>query len=238
MLQSFARSALFPRALQRLAERGYGYATTVNAGVNLSDRKTLKKFIGVTDCLGEEADARGTLTSLLEELRQAVSSLPADADYRRAVEAITDYRLKVLAANPSDAAVEEVLDCHLEEAILETREELRLVPLVGGELMSTYAVRAADGPASERNDRCHPIARSLDTDRSPSPPLPVAPSTHPTLPTPKNPTEYKPWDVPAGTEVPVFDYTEADEVLGKSTIAHKTGQTVVPPPPPMPPRTN
>jgi NADH dehydrogenase (ubiquinone) 1 alpha subcomplex subunit 5 len=131
MLQSLARSALFPRALQRLAERGY--ATTVNAGVNLTDRKTLKKFIGVTDNLGEQADARGALTSLLEELRAAVGALPPDADYRRAVEAITDYRLKVLAANPSDAAVEEVLDCHLEEAIVETREELRLVPLVGGE---------------------------------------------------------------------------------------------------------
>lgn len=147
MLQSLARSALFPRALQRLAERGY--ATTVNAGVNLSDRKTLKKFIGVTDCLGEEQDARGTLTTLLQELRGAVASLPADADYRRAVEAITDYRLKVLSANPSDAAVEEVLDCHLEEAILETREELRLVPLVGGELQVLIVARRSS-EAKER----------------------------------------------------------------------------------------
>lgn len=125
--------AVLPRALQRLATRGFATTTLDAGGVNLSDRKTLKKFIGVTDCLGEEADARGTLTSLLEELRRTVAGLPADADYRRAVEAITDYRLKVLAANPSDAAVEEVLDCHLEEAILETREELRLVPLVAGE---------------------------------------------------------------------------------------------------------
>jgi hypothetical protein len=65
--------------------------------------------------------------------------------------------------------------------------------------------------------------------------LPPRRHTHRNPPKPPK-TEYKPWDVPAGTEVPVFDYTEADEVLGKSTVAHKTGQTVVPPPPPMPPR--
>lgn len=123
---------LLPGAVRRIAERGFAATTLDAAGLNLSDRKTLKKFIGVTDCLGEEPDARGTLTSLLEELKGKVASLPADADYRRAVEAITDYRLKVLASNPTDAAVEEVLDCHLEEAILETREELRLVPLVAG----------------------------------------------------------------------------------------------------------
>jgi hypothetical protein len=34
----------------------------------------------------------------------------------------------------------------------------------------------------------------------------------------------------------MFDYHEADEFLGRSTVAHKTGQTVVPPPPPPPPR--
>ena len=71
------------------------------------------------------------------------------------------------------------------------------------------------------------------------PVLPIAPATHSLAPPPpkNNPkTEHKPWDVPAGTEVPMFDYHEADEVLGKSTVAHKTGQTVVPPPPPPPPR--
>lgn len=86
------------------------------------------------------------------------------------------------------------------------------------------------------------LDRSIAVARSPAAHTALQRSLSPTTqnPTKTQPktTEYKPWDVPAGTEVPVFDYTEAEEVLGKSTIAHKTGQTVVPPPPPMPPRTN
>jgi hypothetical protein len=100
--------------------------------LNLSDRETLKKFVGVEDLLGREADARGTLTGLLQQLRGAVAALPADADYRRAIEATVQYRLAVLDANESDAAAEEVLDSHLEELILECREELNLVPIMAG----------------------------------------------------------------------------------------------------------
>jgi NADH dehydrogenase (ubiquinone) 1 alpha subcomplex subunit 5 len=40
------------------------------------------------------------------------------------------YRLKVLEQNDSNLAVEEVLDAHMEELILETKEELGLVPLM------------------------------------------------------------------------------------------------------------
>lgn len=100
--------------------------------VNLSDRETLKKFVGIEDLLGRDPDARGTLTRLLQQLAGAVAALPADADYRRAVEATVSYRLKVLEANESDAAAEEVLDSHLEELILEAREELNLVPILAG----------------------------------------------------------------------------------------------------------
>ncbi|GBF95948.1 NADH:ubiquinone oxidoreductase 18 kDa subunit [Raphidocelis subcapitata] len=125
--------------------------------LNLSDRATLKKFVGIEDLLGREADARGTLASLLQQLRDAVGALPADADYRRAIEATVAYRLKVLEANDSDAAVEEVLDAHLEELILEAREEINLVPIMA---------------------------------------------------------EQKPWDVPADSQTPVYDYTSADAVLG------------------------
>ncbi len=104
--------------------------------VNLSDRATLKKFVGVEDLLGRgDPDARGTLTRLLHDLKTAVAaSLPASADYRRAIEATVSYRLKVLEANADDGAAEEVLDAHLEELILETREELNLVPIVAGAL--------------------------------------------------------------------------------------------------------
>jgi NADH dehydrogenase (ubiquinone) 1 alpha subcomplex subunit 5 len=103
------------------------------SGVNLSDRATLKKFMGVEDLLGRHEDTRGTLAGLLQQLRESVAALPADADYRRAIEATVAYRLKVLDANESDAAVEEVLDSHLEELILECREELNLVHVMAGE---------------------------------------------------------------------------------------------------------
>lgn len=105
-------------------------AASYSEQVNLSDRETLKKFVGIEDLLGRDPDARGTLKDLLQQLRDAVSALPADADYRRAVEATVAYRLKVLEANDSDAAAEEVLDSHLEELILEAREELNLVPIL------------------------------------------------------------------------------------------------------------
>lgn len=98
--------------------------------VNLTDRATFKKFIGIEDALGAEPDARGKLTSMLKELLEAVVALPESSDYRRAVEATTQYRLKVLEQNESDLAVEEVLDSHMEELILETKEELQLVPLM------------------------------------------------------------------------------------------------------------
>jgi NADH dehydrogenase (ubiquinone) 1 alpha subcomplex subunit 5 len=162
--------------------------------LNLSDRATLKKFVGIEDLLGREADARGTLTSLLQQLRAAVGVLPADADYRRAIEATVAYRLKVrggaqalasprwmrlwgrararvpaqasgtrqrrrhphpptrprtptrpqvLEANDSDAAVEEVLDAHLEELILEAREEINLVPIMAGGAAAAVADVAA-----------------------------------------------------------------------------------------------
>lgn len=98
--------------------------------LNITDRATFKKFIGIEDALGAEPDARGKLTSMLHELLDSVKALPDNSDYRRAVEATTQYRLKVLEQNESDLAVEEVLDSHMEELILETKEELHLVPLM------------------------------------------------------------------------------------------------------------
>ena len=95
--------------------------------------KVLKKFIGVEDNLGKEADARGKLSGLLGEILDGLKALPESSDYRRAVEATVQYRVKVLAENESDAAVEEVLDSHLEEVILECKEELNLLPLMQGE---------------------------------------------------------------------------------------------------------
>lgn len=86
--------------------------------------------MGIEDNLGVYPDARGTLSGLLNDLIAAVKQLPDTSDYRRAVEATAEYRLKVLEQNDSNQAVEEVLDAHMEELILEIKEELSLVPLM------------------------------------------------------------------------------------------------------------
>lgn len=103
------------------------------ADLNLNDPAILKKYLGVEDALGKYADARGTLRGLLHELITGVETLPEASDYRSAVEATARYRLEVLDANDSDAAVEEVLDAHMEELILETKEEVALLPLMTSE---------------------------------------------------------------------------------------------------------
>jgi NADH dehydrogenase (ubiquinone) 1 alpha subcomplex subunit 5 len=122
---------LLPSSLRALAlpqqQRAY-------ADLNLSDPAILKKFIGIEEALGgADPDPRGTFEGLLRELEAKLATLPEASDYRRATEATTQYRLKVLASNDSNAAVEEVLDAHVEELILETREELALVPLMDSE---------------------------------------------------------------------------------------------------------
>lgn len=118
---------LLPSSLRALAQptlqRGY-------ADLNLQDPAIMKKFIGIEDALGVVADPRAELTSLLQELIGHLKMLPEDSDYRRATEATTQYRLKVLEQNDSNQAVEEVLDAHMEELMLETREEMALVPLM------------------------------------------------------------------------------------------------------------
>ena len=121
----------------RVASQGLCASTRSFADLNLSDPKVFKKFVGIEDNLGAEADPRGKLTKGLETLLDALKALPEASDYRRVVEATTQYRLKVLQANESNQAVEEVLDAHLEELILECRDELSLVPMMAGETSSS-----------------------------------------------------------------------------------------------------
>lgn len=123
---------LLPSGLKYFTQRIIPASQRPYSELNLTDRATFKKFIGIEDALGAEQDARGKLSFLLNELLQRVQTLPDTSDYRRAVEATTQYRLKVLKQNKSDLAVEEVLDSHMEELILETKEEIQLVPLMSG----------------------------------------------------------------------------------------------------------
>jgi NADH dehydrogenase (ubiquinone) 1 alpha subcomplex subunit 5 len=122
---------LLPSSLSALStQQSCGILQRSYTNINLSDTATLKKYLGIEEALGVEPEPRTKLTGMLYELISAVQTLPAASDYRRAVEATSQYRLKVLEQNDSDQAVEEVLDAHMEELILETREELALVPLM------------------------------------------------------------------------------------------------------------
>lgn len=126
---------LLPSSLRALSQpslqRGF-------ADLNLQDPAILKKFVGIEEALGVVEDPRGELTKLLQDLQQSLQSLPESSEYRRATEATTQYRLKVLEQNDSNQAVEEVLDAHMEELLLETREEMALVPLMSSKWLGFY----------------------------------------------------------------------------------------------------
>jgi hypothetical protein len=118
-----------------------GFAT-----LNTEDPVVMKQFIGLTDALGYEPKPREKLAGMLQQLLDSVKGIPESSDYRKAVEATAQYRLKVLEQNESSTAVEEVLDAHMEELILETKEELALVPIMAGARAPQCAAQSAAGP--------------------------------------------------------------------------------------------
>ncbi|KAF6263391.1 mitochondrial NADH:ubiquinone oxidoreductase 18 kDa subunit [Scenedesmus sp. NREL 46B-D3] len=123
-------ASLLPSSLRAISQAAGPSLQRSYADLNLTDPQILKKFMGVEEHLGVYTDTRSTLSGMLNELLEALKQLPDSSDYRRAVEATAQYRLKVLGQNDSNLAVEEVLDAHMEELILETKEELGLVPLM------------------------------------------------------------------------------------------------------------
>ncbi|KAG2495091.1 hypothetical protein HYH03_006702 [Edaphochlamys debaryana] len=106
------------------------FKAVADVEMDFSNRETLKKYVGIRDHLSREPGTRAKLIEALTEVLTAIKSVPEASDYRKAVEATTQYRLKVCNQNDSDGAVEEVLDAHLEELIKEAKEEARMVPLM------------------------------------------------------------------------------------------------------------
>jgi NADH dehydrogenase (ubiquinone) 1 alpha subcomplex subunit 5 len=118
------------RASSTSLESTRAFKAVADVEIDFNNRETLKKYVGVRDHLSREPGTKGKFMEVLLELKSALVSLPASADYTRAVEATVAYRLKVCEQNEADAAVEEVLDAHLEELIKECKEEIRLLPLI------------------------------------------------------------------------------------------------------------
>lgn len=138
MIRSLARFLptglrLGPAASESLSSEARAFRAVADVEIDFSDRETLKKYVGVRDHLSREPGTKSRFMDALLELRSAASTLPATADYKRALEATIDYRLKVCKENEADAAVEEVLDAHLEELINECKEEVRLIPIMQSE---------------------------------------------------------------------------------------------------------
>lgn len=111
-----------------------GFKAVADVEIDFNNRETFKKYIGIRDHLSREPGTRGKFMEAIAELVAAVKTLPEKSDYRKAVESTCAYRLKVCQQNESDAAVEEVLDAHLEELIHECKEEMRLIPIIASKL--------------------------------------------------------------------------------------------------------
>lgn len=130
LVPSALRASSIPAASSVQAVRQFRAVADVE--INFNDRETLKKYVGVRDHLSKEAGSKGKFIEALREVLESVKALPDKSDYRKALEATSSYRLKVCEANDSDAAIEEVLDAHMEELIVECKEELKLIPLMKG----------------------------------------------------------------------------------------------------------
>ena len=109
-----------------------GFRAVADVEIDFSNREVLKKYVGIRDHLSKEPGTKGKLLEALTELLTAVKAIPDSSDYRKAVEATVQYRMKVCKENEADAAVEEVLDAHMEELIKEAKEEMRLIPIITG----------------------------------------------------------------------------------------------------------
>nr|7ARC_V Chain V, B13 [Polytomella sp. Pringsheim 198.80]7ARD_V Chain V, B13 [Polytomella sp. Pringsheim 198.80] len=105
------------------------FKAVADVEIDFSNRAVLKKYVGV-DHLSKEQGTKAKFIVSLNSLLEAVKSVPETAEYRKAIEATCQYRLKVCGENNSDAAIEEVLDAHLEELIAESKEELRILPVL------------------------------------------------------------------------------------------------------------
>lgn len=141
-------STLLPPALRLGGASRSAFRAVADVEINLNDRETLKKYVGVRDHLSKDPGTKGKFIVALQEVLEAVKVLPDVSDYRKAVEATAQYKLKVCEANDSDAAVEEVLDSHLEELIQECKEEIKLIPLLADhkpwDVPASYAVPVFD----------------------------------------------------------------------------------------------
>ncbi|CAK0782404.1 hypothetical protein CVIRNUC_005671 [Coccomyxa viridis] len=94
----------------------------------LSQLRGVKADTGIVG-LQALPNAREVLREKLTDVLQAVSEqVPEQAEYRKAVEATMNYRLKAVDSEASDEEVEEQFTMQLEQLIKQCEDELGLIP--------------------------------------------------------------------------------------------------------------
>lgn len=78
-------------------------------------------------------NAREELIKIYAKTLEKVKMFPADVEYRKGVEQITNYRLSVVKRLPDHEAIEEEIDCgQVEELLDQAQDELELMDLLQG----------------------------------------------------------------------------------------------------------
>jgi len=92
----------------------------------ITTRSFSKATTGIVG-LPVDDEARQHLAEKLNEVLAAVEDIPAEAEYRRTIEATVNAKLQALNTDASDAALEEQFGRQLEQEIKLCKEELKLV---------------------------------------------------------------------------------------------------------------
>ena len=78
-------------------------------------------------------NAREVLIGLYQRTLHVVQDLPPEAEYRRTVERISKYRMKVCQENENVEDIENIIDSGIAEELIEqANDELELIPIMQG----------------------------------------------------------------------------------------------------------
>lgn len=75
-----------------------------------------------------DEEARSNLTAILNQVLEEIKIIPADVEYRKAVEETVNRKLSALATDVSDEDLEASFGRQLEQEIKLCQEELKLIP--------------------------------------------------------------------------------------------------------------
>ncbi|CAM9492363.1 unnamed protein product [Ascophyllum nodosum] len=87
-------------------------------------KKTSTGLVG----LAVDVHARANFIAVQKQILDKIKMIPDHAQYRKDVEAISNYRLKVATENEDEEKIEDIVDNgQLEELILDGKRELELI---------------------------------------------------------------------------------------------------------------